>query len=196
MEPIGESPHSIVTTLNVDEGSGPETILNDLWELDSNDAEKSIWELPKVRAELRKTGDIWERAQVRANIEALVRGDSEDGATAPANFDPEVYSGLLRSLISGVEAFAISTYVLRRVITLPALTTLAPGFSNSNLIYTTAQLLAFETSIPFNLGNTLPEGYWQKKPPSASQQSDGRWVYRVEYWWAKEYDPFIYETQT
>jgi len=196
VEPIGESPHSIVTTLNVDEGSGPETILNDLWELDSNDAEKSIWELPKVRAELRKTGDIWERAQVRANIEALVRGDSEDGATAPANFDPEVYSGLLRSLISGVEAFAISTYVLRRVITLPALTTLAPGFSNSNLIYTTAQLLAFETSIPFNLGNTLPEGYWQKKPPSASQQSDGRWVYRVEYWWAKEYDPFIYETQT
>lgn len=196
VEPIGESPHSIVTTLNVDEGSGPETILNDLWELDGNDMEKSIWELPKIRRELEKTLDVWERAQVRANIEALVRGDSEDGATTPSNFDPAVYTGLISSLISGVEAFPISTYVLRRTLTLPALTTLAPGFANSNRIYTTAQLLAFETSIPTNLGNTLPTGYWQKKTPTASQQSDGRWVYRVEYWWAEEYDPFIYEAQT
>lgn len=196
VDPIGESPHSIVTTLNVDEGSGPETILNDLWELDGNDMEKSIWELPKVRRELEKTLDVWERAQVRANIEALVRGDSEDGATTPSNFDPAVYTGLISSLISGVEAFPISTYVLRRTLTLPALTTLAPGFANSNRIYTTAQLLAFETSIPANLGNTLPAGYWQKKTPTASQQSDGRWVYRVEYWWAEEYDPFIYEAQT
>ena len=26
------------------------------------------------------------------------------------------------------------------------------------------------------------------------QQPDGRWVYRVEYWWAEEYSTMLYET--
>lgn len=123
-----------------------------------------------------------------------MRGESTDGATTPANFDPEVYDALLKSLISGVEAFVVSAYVLRRTITLPPNTALAPAFQYSNQIFTTASLVGYETTIPTNLRSALPSGYWQKKTPTAAQQSDGRWVYRVEYWWAEEFDEFLYET--
>lgn len=194
VEPLGESPFSIVTTLSVQEDATETTILADLWELDGNDLEKSIWELPKVKTEIERTEDLTERAAVRYNIEQFVRGESTDGATTPANFDPDVYTSLLKSLISGVEAFPVSTYVLRRTITLPAKTTLAPAFQYSNQIFTTASLVAYETTIPANLTSALPVGYWQKKTPTAAQQADGRWVYRVEYWWSEEFDEFLYET--
>lgn len=192
VEPITDTPFSIVTTLTVDEGAGADTILSDLWELDGNDLEKSIWELPKVREQLERTEDLVERAAIRNMIEESVRG--ADGAQAPANFDPDVYNGLLSSLIAGVEAFPVSTYVLRRSITLPARTTLAPAFANSNAIFSTDELRALEPTIPANLRDTLPAGFWQKKTPTAAQQPDGRWVYRVEYWWAEDYDPFIYDS--
>ncbi len=194
VEPLGESPFSIVTTLAVQEDATETTVLADLWELDGNDLEKSIWELPKVKTEINKTTDLTERSAIRYNIEQFVRGEGTEGATTPANFDPEVYTALLKSLISGVESFPVSTYVLRRTITLPANTALAPAFDYSNQIFTTTTLLNYETTIPGNLKNTLPAGYWQKKTPTAAQQSDGRWVYRVEYWWAEEFDEFLYET--
>lgn len=193
VEPLGESPFSIVTTLAVQEDATDTTVLADLWELDGNDLEKPIWELPKVKAEINKTEDLTERSTIRYNIEQFVRGESTEGATTPTNFDPAVYTALLKSLISGVESFPVSTYVLRRTITLPANTALAPAFLYSNQIFSTASLLGYETTIPANLKSTLPAGYWQKKTPTAAQQSDGRWVYRVEYWFTEEYDEFLYE---
>lgn len=196
VEPLGESPHSIVTTLSVEDGATSTTVLNDTWELDGNDLEKSIWELPKVVEQMERTADLSDRATIRQNIESFVRGESSDGATAPAGFDSEVYEALVASLLNGVEAFSVSTYVLRRTLTLTANTEVAPGFANANKIFSRAQLLSAEPTIPDNLQSSLPEGVWLKKTPTASQQSDGRWVYRVEYWWAEEYDEFLYETAT
>lgn len=196
VEPLGESPYSIVTTLAVAEDATPTTILADLWEIDGNDLEKSIWELPAVKTQMERTTDLEERARIRYNIEQFVKGEATDGATTPANFDSSVYTALIKSLLSGVESFPVSTYVLRRTITVPAGTTLSPVFTNSNRIYTTAALLAFETTIPSNLRSDLPGGFWQKKTPTAGQQSDGRWQYRVEYWYAEDFDEFIYEAAT
>lgn len=194
VEPLGESPFSIVTTLSVQEDATETTILADLWELDGNDLEKSIWELPKVKEQMEAITDIGDRAAVRNGIEAIVRGGVEYSWSDASSFSRDVYDGLIKSLIAGVEAFPVSTYVLRRTITLPARTTLAPAFEYSNKIFTSASLVAYETTIPSNLVSALPAGYWQKKTPTAAQQSDGRWVYRVEYWWAQEFDEFLYET--
>ena len=196
VEPLGESPYSIVTTLAVSEDATPETILADLWSIDTNNLEKAIWEHPKVLVEMAKTTDLTDRAAIRYNIEQWVRGEETDGATTPANFDPEVYSNLVKSLLAGVEAYTVSFAVLLRAITLPAGTTLAPVFQNANRYYSTASLLAFETTIPANLRAELPAGWWKKEPPKADQQSDGRWVYRVEYWYAENYDGFLYEAAT
>ena len=194
VEPLGESPFSIVTTLAVQEDATDTTVLADLWELDGNDLEKSIWELPKVKEQMEAITDLTDRAAVRNDVEAIVRGEVEYSWSDASSFSRDVYDGLIKSLIAGVEAFPVSTYVLRRTITLPSNTALAPATDYANKILTTASLVGYETTIPTNQNSALPVGYWQKKTPTAAQQSDGRWVYRVEYWWASEFDEFLYET--
>jgi hypothetical protein len=207
VEPLGESPYSIVTTIAVEPDATADTILNDLWELDGNDLEKDYWIAPAVKAWLAAL-DLTQRANVRAIVERYVRdgGDQSDfenevagalagGAGTGLNpSDKAILDLIVSDLAAGTQSFAVSAYVLRRSITVPAGTTIAPSFANANKIFTSAQLVSVETTIPINLRATLPDGYWQKKTPTASQQPDGRWVYRVEYWWAEEYSTMLYET--
>lgn len=207
VEPLGESPYSIVTTLAVEPDATADTILNDLWELDGNDLEKDYWSAPTVEAWLAAL-DLTQRANVRAIVERYVRegGDQSDfenevagalagGAGTGLNpSDKAILDLIVSDLAAGTQSYAIAAYVLRRSVTVPAGTTLAPSFGNANKIFTSAQLVATETTIPLNLRVALPDGYWQKKTPTASQQPDGRWVYRVEYWWAEEYSTMLYET--
>lgn len=206
VEPLGESPYSIVTTLAVEPDATSDTILNDLWELDGNDLEKDYWSAPAVDAWFGEM-DLIQKAAVRALIERWVRegGDPEDfrnevaaafagGPSSGLSAQDEAILDLIVSdLAAGTQSYAIAAYVLRRSVTVPAGTTLAPSFGNANKIFTSAQLVATETTIPLNLRVALPDGYWQKKTPTASQQPDGRWVYRVEYWWAEEYSTMLYE---
>lgn len=207
VEPLGESPYSIVTTLAVEPDATSDTILNDLWELDGNDLEKDYWSAPAVEAWLAAL-DLTQRANVRSIVERYVRegGDQSDfenevagalagGAGTGLNpSDKAILDLIVSDLAAGTQSYAIAAYVLRRSVTVPAGTTLAPSFGNANKIFTSAQLVATETTIPLNLRASLPDGYWQKKTPTASQQPDGRWVYRVEYWWAEEYSTMLYET--
>lgn len=207
VEPLGESPYSIVTTLAVEPDATADTILNDLWELDGNDLEKDYWSAPAVEGWLAAL-DLTQRANVRAIVERYVRegGDQSDfenevagalagGAGTGLNpSDKAILDLIVSDLAAGTQSYAIAAYVLRRSVTVPAGTTLAPSFGNANKIFTSAQLVATETTIPLNLRVALPDGYWQKKTPTASQQPDGRWVYRVEYWWAEEYSTMLYET--
>jgi hypothetical protein len=207
VEPLGESPYSIVTTLAVEPDATADTILNDLWELDGNDLEKDYWSAPAVNAWLGNLTLI-ERANVRAIVERYVReGGKEtefrddvsialggDGLPIVSPASDAILDLIVSDLVAGTQSFAVSAYVLRRSITVPAGTNIGPSFSNANKIFTSAQLVSVEPTIPLNLRATLPDGYWQKKTPSASQQPDGRWVYRVEYWWAEEYSTMLYET--
>ena len=207
VEPLGESPYSIVTTIAVEPDATADTILNDLWELDGNDLEKDYWNASAVK-EFLSGATLLQRAIVRKTVEEYVReGGSEsdlkrDVAIAlsfaqntillPA--EEAILELIVKDLVSGIQSYAEAAYVLRRTVTVPAGTTLAPSFGNANKIFTSAQLVATETTIPLNLRASLPGGYWQKKTPTASQQPDGRWSYRVEYWWAEEYSTMLYET--
>lgn len=207
VEPLGESPYSIVTTIAVEPDATADTILNDLWELDGNDLEKDYWSAPAVDAWFGEM-DLIQKAAVRALVERWVRegGDPEDfrnevavafagGPSSGLSAQDEAILDLIVSdLAAGTQSYAIAAYVLRRTVTVPAGTTLAPSFGNANKIFTSAQLVSVESTIPLNLRASLPDGYWQKKTPTASQQPDGRWVYRVEYWWAEEYSTMLYET--
>lgn len=207
VEPLGESPYSIVTTLAVEPDATADTILNDLWELDGNDLEKDYWNAPSVK-EFLSVGNSLQKADVKRIVETFVRegGDVDDmtrevaraltvGARNTLTAEEDAILNLIvADLVAGTQSFAVATYVLRRTVTVPAGTTLAPSFGNANKIFTSAQLVATETTIPLNLRASLPDGYWQKKTPTASQQPDGRWVYRVEYWWAEEYSTMLYET--
>jgi hypothetical protein len=208
VEPLGESPYSIVTTLAVEPDATADTILNDLWELDGNDLEKDYWSAPKIKNDWLGGIDLTQQAAVRALVERWVRegGDQTEfensveviiGGGPVQSISPEnkaILDLVVSDLAAGTQSYAIAAYVLRRSVTVPAGTTLAPSFGNANKIFTSAQLVATETTIPLNLRSALPDGYWQKKTPTASQQPDGRWVYRVEYWWAEEYSTMLYET--
>ena len=207
VEPLGESPYSIVTTIAVEPDATADTILNDLWELDGNDLEKDYWSAPAVDAWFGEM-DLIQKAAVRALVERWVRegGDPEDfrnevavafagGPSSGLSAQDEAILDLIVSdLAAGTQSYAIAAYVLRRTVTVTAGTTLAPSFGNANKIFTSLQLVATETTIPLNLRASLPDGYWQKKTPTATQQPDGRWTYRVEYWWAEEYSTMLYET--
>lgn len=209
VEPMGETPYSIVTTLAVDPDATSDTILNDLWELDGNDLEKDYWSAPAVTEWLGSL-DMTQRANIRAIVERYVRegGSQTDfenevaGALAggaSTGLNPEdkvILDKIVSDLAAGTQSYAVAAYVLRRTVTVPANTALGPSFANANKIFTQSQLFSAEPTIPLNLRATLPDGVWQKKTPQARQQPDGRWQYAVEYWWAEEYSTMLYETAT
>ena len=208
VEPMGETPYSIVTTLAVDPDATSDTILNDLWELDGNDLEKDYWSAPKIKKDWLGGIDLTQQAAVRALVERWVRegGDQTEfensveviiGGGPVQSISPEnkaILDLVVSDLAAGTQSYAVAAYVLRRTITVPANTALGPSFANANKILTQAQLFQAEPTIPLNLRATLPDGFWQKKTPTARQQPDGRWQYLVEYWWAEEYSTMLYET--
>lgn len=219
IQPSETDPYAIVTTI-----TSPE--LTTTWTLDGNDMEKAIWQLPKVRAMLALVSDLKVRAAYRTEIERFVRGEYEGDsrktldsikalitnfATVQSNANPtaptrpqvdglvgEITDGLVSSLVDGVESFPLSTYVLRKTMVLNPATNVSPAFEDSNKLFTFTRLVQEEPTIPLNIAGILTEirGYWQKKTPQASQAADGRWTYTGEYWWADDYDPFLYEVLT
>jgi hypothetical protein len=213
-QPIEGTPYTVVTTLTVPQ-------LATTWDLDGNDLEQPLWLVPKVRAMLNTVTDIRQRAIIRRNLEAFVRGDEmTDAKGVPLNLDmlknevkeavsknneklednlialddvPKIIDAVLGSMIRGVEAFPMSAYVLRKTQILPPLTDISPGFEGSNEVVKTETLIQEEPTIPLNIAGALPKGVWQKKTPQATQNADGRWTYRREFWWVREADPFLYD---
>lgn len=204
------SPFHIVTFVATADAVTTETVLVDLWNVSFNEEQISIWAKPEVVTELRKASSdqaiLW-----RADVESYFQGqrtyEDADGQTQTLSSSiliaravawgasSAVVTSLFRSLGDGVESFVESLPVLRRRITVPWNTSLNPTMSNIGAIYSTSALLAAQPTIPNNLANGLPTtGFWLKKAPTAEQLEDGRWAYTEEYWYVKQYDPFIYTT--
>ena len=214
MSPDDGTPYATVTTI-----TSPE--LTTTWTLDGNDIEQPLWSLPKVREMFNRIPDLKRRAKIRKDIEALVRGEYDadtrktvqsiknETVDAMSTMTPsgtgtepielgntdDIIDGLIASLVSGVEAFPVSSYVLRKTMVLNPMTNVSPGFENANKVFTLAALVRTEPGIPLNIAGVLNAigGYWQKKTPQASQAADARWTYTVEYWYAENVDLFLYQ---
>lgn len=102
--------------------------------------------------------------------------------------EADTMSGLLESLGRGTRSFPVSQWVLRRVKTGPLGSSLRGLRTNVNRMYTTSALVTAE-SVPSNLLDDIPSGYWLKQSPSVEQQND-RLVVTNEWWWAEKYDVF------
>lgn len=200
----------------VQAGSGggtttPETVISDIYELVGNDIEKSLWELPYVKAEFfRLTGvDYYEKAAfIKRMVEDKIRGSlttTDNNGTeisllpdaifrghfSALGLNPEVFVGLIASFASGVEAFPKAHFVLRRTRKLPPITNLTPSINLANKIFTKVQLVSL-LNPPATIKFSIPDGYWQYKTPSMTQQTDGTWQLNEEFWWADAFDPFVY----
>ena len=135
-----------------------------------------------------------ERRGHQAGELAAVSG-AGTGQSIPEPFTSwdEFFSELVTDMISGAEAAPIKAFVLRRRSILPPLTNVSPGFDGAGEVYSTQSLLTAEPTIPVNFRDAMPPGWWAKKTPTATQNSDGTWAYVVEYWWAKEASRIIYD---
>lgn len=212
VSPDEATPFAIVTTI-----ASPD--LTTTWTLDGNQLEKQIWQHAPVRALFSKIPDPKNRAMMRHDIEALVRGEYTsdarktmtelkavlkaiatdpvgDGLPNVDGREDDVFDAIVKTLIEGVETFVTSSFVLRKTSILNPLTNVSPGFENSNKLFSLAALIREEPTLPANVRGWIEslKGYWQKQTPQASQAADGRWTFTLEYWYAEDFNRFLYES--
>lgn len=95
---------------------------------------------------------------------------------------------LIGSMARGVTKFPVAQWVLRRTQTGPRSSSLRGLRTNVNRMYTTSALVTAE-SVPSNLLDDIPTGYWLKQTPQVSTEGD-RLRVDSEWWWAEDYDRF------
>lgn len=201
-------------TYGAEETQAPGEALSERWELVGNDLEKSLWELPKVVAELAKivqdTARPMKIAMLKTNVERLSKGNStlldingdEDKQDDPVPYflnivllmglDPAVFLSLICTLASEVTSWTISQWVLRCTKVIANNSTIKPSLLNVGKVYGTEQLRTAEL-IPSTIKFDLPSGYWLKRTPTIEQTAADKWTISQEWWHADAYDPFIYE---
>ena len=199
--------HILNATYGAEETQPPNEALSDLWDLDGNDFEKSLWLKPEIRNVLQKYIDpdgtpssIY--LEVRADIAAIAAGEKY-GADVywwgkPGTvFTPQELTTIKRfvaALILGVDSYHLSAWVLRRRRVIASNSIIKPSNSYVNMIFqSTAGLMAIE-GVPTNLAFDLPNGIWLKKSPKRSQIAADKWEISQEYYWADEYSDFAYAT--
>lgn len=205
-------------TLNATIGNDGDTDpLADSWELDGNDLDKSIWELPEIVEVTHAPIDVtsptavekatWWR-EFRAAVTAFVEGrrtiETDNGETVDLNMDRLISSGLLLgldqaavivlvlSLLQGVEVFPVSQWVLKRRTIVGRGARIKPSKSNVNRIFTVEQLRTME-GLPESLPFDIPAGVWAKKTPKFPQIAADKWAIDQEYWHADSANPLIWK---
>jgi hypothetical protein len=191
-----------------------------LWKLDGNDIEITPFALPEVQTVLAKFTDATTRARLIADIRALVEGQreiqDEDGNTVDlsADFiigsitgtpgistdDLVVLQNLIQAMASGVDAFPVSQYVLRKTETVVVSVTQAKAnHLNVGRMLTYTTLVAMEPTLPTDPTALLidAEGldkgfFWLKRRPNTDPVNRGQWQITQEYWAFKEFNRFVY----
>lgn len=208
MDPIGNGYWSLVVVYAGGTATGPSEILSEKWTMEGSDLEKSIWELPKVYAELIKITDVSALARVRAYIESFVSGEyivqDQDGVdivlteskitdiTNAYGVNSAIITGLIQSLSRGTEAKPVSSFVLRHTMIVPANSVLKPGYTNLGRMIGTGTLISTE-NIPSTILFNIPDGYWWKKAPTITELDSGRWQFTQDFVHADSFDVFAWE---
>jgi len=95
---------------------------------------------------------------------------------------------LMNSMARGVTKFPVAQWVLKRTQTGPLGSSLRGVRTNVNRMYSTSKLVTDE-SVPSNLLDGIPTGYWLKQSPQVATEND-RLRVDNEWWWAEDYDRF------
>lgn len=209
-DPIGQSPLGVITYKQPQE-TQPDEALSDTWAVRYIEEQRDIWLDDLVAEQVARLATAGARARFKADIEALLRGETErpatydsdgvvtensypltiDDITTKAGMEGDadflaMTNALVKDLANGVTAQFASTPALVRTSIWPAQTAINPVFDYVNNLCTTAALIAYETTMPTNLitalNATLSGYYWLMKAPTLEQQEDGRWRYSREYW--------------
>jgi hypothetical protein len=187
--------------------------LADKWTRKGNDLEKSLWYLPKVRAEFNKI-DMTEPVNLhnvvlfKNDVESYVKGERstttvdgkkvnldwnflEVNARLGLGIDSTVIRDLIGALARGEESFPVSQTVLMRTLIVHGNSSIKANKENIDKIFTTNGLKA-SLPIPETIKFELEDGFWLKKTPTTEQIASDKFEINYEWWFAEQYDKFIY----
>jgi hypothetical protein len=195
VEEDGELTTIDVTYATTASGSAPgsDGKIEDYWELEGNDIEKSLWELPKVVA-VTKDYTTAQLVTLRKQVEDILSG--VDGAAEPPN---ATVADMVKRLARGTEAFSKSAHVVRHTLTVTRASTLLAAHTNVNKRFTYSQLTTAEPSLA-SAGLIDAAGLtalvWLKRSPRVRAVDSGLWELEQEYWGGDDIDTWIYDAMT
>ena len=136
-------------------GSGVDESPIEVWELDGNDQEYSLWEHPTIKAvPFTTTANEKYRNEIKKQLEQEVATDADGDAIEPAFLSdgscPADLKTIYRHLAKEQDSFQRPQYTLRHTFTFSqgydyAATVIQRAFGNVNKIVTPAQLLSNAT---------------------------------------------------
>lgn len=133
-------------------------------------------------------------------VKDLAAGVEAELISVPVLQLSRIFPAFLRGITPSQPLLTNSILYGPTTVVAPATTRpLSPLFTNVDRLYSTARLLVEEPTIPAELqvemaaltvdaqtrAGTTAAGYWLKKAPEGDQLADGRWHYRLEYWFAE-----------
>jgi hypothetical protein len=107
-------------------------------------------------------------------------------------FDVLNLIGLIGALISGVEKFPVSQYVLEHTATGPTNSSLRGVTANTNRVHTRSYMLNV-AGVPQNKLDAIPDGVYMEKTPTVTTDGDKLTV-KTQWWWAETWNIFALGT--
>ncbi len=176
-----------------------ETSTTTTWSLQANEYEKDIWSHPTVRSlyNLCPTEYKWLRENLPIVREKGTWTDVLNAWSCATASDQCCVSArnIFTYFRDGIENYIISSYVLRKSISMPVATNTTYALANVNKRVSVAQMTANE-GVPTGLVFALPNyGEWLKKAPSVNYER-GKIQIDQEYAHAEDWNDWIYAAAT
>ena len=165
------------------------------WELDGNDLEKSLWAHPKMRART-KLYSVAQMGALRQHLEDILDGTATGPFVDPIDSGNTDAEELVFLMSTGVEAFTVSQFVLRKTEVVRSGTTLRPVHANANKIFSYAALIDAEPSLAdYDLvkASDLTDLFWLKRTADVRPTQNGMYEIIIEYWAAEEWSDKLYD---
>jgi len=173
----------------------PNSQVTTLYRLDAPQRIDPIWQLPEVKREFDKIGDLDARAALKADLEALARGErfttSVDATGAASNvpidlrkvlasaraaapsIDLVVLNNLFSELARGVDSFSWDDVVVTKQTVAPNASSVKATYNQRNRVIKTATMLRACPGMPrimsANIRSQLSTGVWRVSSPSIEQ---------------------------
>ena len=187
-----------------------------VYDLDYARGQRSHWLRPDVQVELAKIPDVASRAQFRADVTAVAKGErvmvdvTEGGratqralswtdiTAAVAQFQVNVtlIGEVANSLAVGDEEFVFEVPIVKVQRVAPPGSSIRADFGGINHYITTNGLLARYPELPpiiaENIQGQLSEGYWQIAAPRIKTQDATRVLIEELYEYADSYNTWSY----
>ena len=178
-------------------GSGVSETPVEIWELDGNDQEYSLWEHPAIRAvNLTTEANEKYKNEIKKQLEQEVATDADGDAIEPAFIDdgscPADLKNLYRHLEKEQDSFQRPQYTLRHTFTFSqnynyAATVIQRAFGNVNNIVTAGQLLSNATigepTLDAAMSTTLANVHIYSRPSGVDASSHQQLIDGITHQW-------------